>query len=219
MLVIDIALGILIMFAKQAPYLYSLCGGLFCLSIILSRIFKIIQKHTIRSIIINAIIILMFALMAVGLFVPVARDLLGNVVVVICIIIAISALIEVLSNAASQMKMVVLFKIVLRTFALEVILGLVTMIVASSLVFLLYEDTITTFPDALWYSFAVVTTIGFGDFAAVTPLGRIVTVLLGIYGILVVAIITSIIVNFYNETAGKKDAKEIKEINKEEKKE
>ena len=43
------------------------------------------------------------------------------------------------------------------------------------------------------------TTIGFGDFSAVTPLGRILSVILGIYGIIVVALITSIIVNFYGE--------------------
>ena len=53
--------------------------------------------------------------------------------------------------------------------------------------------------DALWYCFAVVTTTGFGDLAAVTLIGRILTVILGFYGIVVVALITSVIVNFYNE--------------------
>ena len=56
-----------------------------------------------------------------------------------------------------------------------------------------------TYGDALWYCFAVVTTIGFGDFSAIRPLTRILSVILGIYGIIVVALITSIIVNFYNE--------------------
>ena len=74
------------------------------------------------------------------------------------------------------------------------------------------------FPDALWYTFAVVTTIGFGDFTATTLVGRVLTVILGIYGIVVVAVITSIIVNFYNETAGKDDKKELKDIDKEENK-
>ena len=79
------------------------------------------------------------------------------------------------------------------------------------------EPNIPTFVDALWYSFAVVTTIGFGDFVAVTPMGRILTVILGIYGLITVAVVTSIIVNFYNETIGKKDSKELKEITKESK--
>ena len=53
--------------------------------------------------------------------------------------------------------------------------------------------------DALWYCFAVVTTIGFGDFTAVTLTGRVLSVILGLFGIVLVAVITSIIVNFYNE--------------------
>ena len=89
------------------------------------------------------------------------------------------------------------------------------MIIACSLVFMFFEDSINSFTDGLWYSFAVVTTIGFGDFTAITPVGRIATVLLGIYGIIVVAVITSIVVNFYNESAGKRDSRKLKEIKNE----
>lgn len=216
--VFDIALGIVILFAKNNPYLYSLCGGLYCLTVVMSRIFKIIQNHSIRSVILNMIIIALAILLAVGLFLPNKTESVGDVVLITCIVIAASAFIEVFSNATSNLKLKVLFKIILRTFALEVILGLLTMIVAFSLIFLLYEPAINSFADGLWYSFAVVTTIGFGDITAVTPFGRVLTVILGLYGIVVVAVITSIIVNFYNETAGKRDTQELKEIKNEEKK-
>ena len=43
------------------------------------------------------------------------------------------------------------------------------------------------------------TTIGFGDITAVTVKGRVLSVILGMYGIIVVSLITSIIVNFYGE--------------------
>lgn len=218
LLVFDVALGVIIYFGKDVPYLYSLSAGLFCVTVIISRILIILQRRTIRSIILNAIIILLFTFLAIGLFVPVAENEVYSPVIIVCIIVAISALAEVLSNAMSQLKFKVLFKIIFRTYALEVILGLFTMIVACSLIFYFYESSMITFGDALWYSFAVVTTIGFGDFYAVTLMGRIATVLLGIYGIIVVAVITSIIVNFYNETAGKNDSKQLKDINKEEKK-
>ena len=216
--VFDIVLGVILLFAKDNPYLYSLCGGLYCLTIIVSRIFKIIQNHSVRNIVFNAIIIAFAAVLAVALFIPYEGDHIEDIILIICLIVAISAFAEVLSNATTQLKFKVLFKIIVRTFALEVILGLLTIMIAFSLVFMLYEESITNFADGLWYSFAVVTTIGFGDYVAVTPIGRILTTVLGFYGIIVVAVITSIIVNFYNETAGKQDAKEMKEIHEEEKK-
>ena len=216
--VFDIVLGVILLFAKDNPYLYSLCGGLYCLTIIVSRVFKIIQNHSVRNIVFNAIIIAFAAVLAVALFIPYEGDHIEDIILIICLIVAISAFAEVLSNATTQLKFKVLFKIIVRTFALEVILGLLTIMIAFSLVFMLYEESITNFADGLWYSFAVVTTIGFGDYVAVTPIGRILTTVLGFYGIIVVAVITSIIVNFYNETAGKQDAKEMKEIHEEEKK-
>ena len=45
----------------------------------------------------------------------------------------------------------------------------------------------------------MVTTIGFGDVTVSSFLGRLISVVLGVYGIIVVALITSIIVNFYGE--------------------
>ena len=95
---------------------------------------------------------------------------------------------------------------------------MLALIAAFSIILMFEEPTMAYYPDALWYCFTVVTTIGFGDFYATTLIGRLVTVVLGIYGIVVVAVITSIIVNFYNETSGKKDAKEIREISQEHKK-
>ena len=218
LLVFDLTLGIIILFAEKNTYLYSLTGGLYCLTIILSRVFKILQKPTVRNIIFNSVIILFAVLLGLALFIPYTGSNISDVVLIICIIVAISAFIEVVSNASSQLKLQVLIKIIVRTFALEVILGLFSMIVASALMYMIYEPEIISFPDGLWFAFTVVTTIGFGDFTIVTPVGRIVTVLLGIYGIIVVAVITSIIVNFYNETAGKQDIQEMKEIKNEEKK-
>ena len=149
---------------------------------------------------------------------PIEGEAVYSPVLIVCAIVAITAIIEVFSGAFSQLKFHLLIKIVFRTYALEIILGLLTMIVVSSLIFYYYEPRVETFGDGLWYSFAVVTTIGFGDFYAETIVGRIVSVALGIYGIIVVAVITSIIINFYNETAGKKDTKELKDIKNEEKK-
>lgn len=100
----------------------------------------------------------------------------------------------------------------MRTIATEILPGLAALIVGSSLILIHVEPSIPRFGDAIWCCYAVVTTISFGDIVAVTPMGRAVSVILGIYGIVVVAVITSIIVNFYNETYGKRDAKEAKQL-------
>ena len=44
LLAIDIGLGVLVMFAKYNPYIFSMSAGIFALSIILSRIFKLIER-------------------------------------------------------------------------------------------------------------------------------------------------------------------------------
>ena len=219
LLVYDVALGLIILFAKTNLYIFSLSAGLYCISIVVSRVFKIIQQRTVRSIILNSLIISFVAILSIGMFIPTDKaEVLSSIVLIECVFIALTAFIEVMEEALSKLKFKVLFKIIVRTFALEIIFGLLTAMVASSLVLMTIEPLINNFPDALWYSFAVVTTIGFGDFAAETLLGRIITVFLGLYGIIVVAVITSIIVNFYNETSGKEDQKQLKDIKQEENK-
>ena len=218
MFTFDVALGILVFFGKDNPYFYSLVGGLFSLTLIVSRVFKIVKDHSLRSWILNGILILLAALLAAALFTPYEEEYAYSPVIIVCFVVALTALIEVLSGAFSGLKFKTLFKIIIRTFALEIILGLLTLMVASAIMFMYFEPNIPTFADGLWYAFAIVTTIGFGDFYATTIIGRIISVLLGIYGIIVVAVITSIIVNFYNETAGKKDTKQLKDIDKDEKK-
>ena len=217
LLTIDIGLGVLVIFAQYNPYIFSMSAGIFALSIILSRVFKLIEKHSPRDIALNIIIILFAVGTAIGFFHKVETDFISSIILAECLFIAICAFIEASLLSLSELKLNTLVKIMFRTYALEIIFGLLTLIVASSLILMYEEPTMTYFPNALWYCFTVVTTIGFGDFYATTLIGRLVTVVLGIYGIIVVAVITSIIVNFYNETKGKEDKKELKDIGKENK--
>ena len=218
LLAVDVGLGVMILFSKYNTYIFSLSAGIFALSIILSRIFKLIEKHSVRDIVFSVLVIIFSIAIAIGFFQKVDRDVLGSVILLECLFIAVCTFIEASLLSLAQLKLDVFVKIIFKTFALEILFGLLALIATFSIILMYEEPTMAYYPDALWYCFTVVTTIGFGDFYATTLIGRLVTVVLGIYGIVVVAVITSIIVNFYNETSGKKDAKEIREISQEHKK-
>ena len=208
----SVGLGVLVLFAKYNVYIFSISAGAFAISIIVSRIFSLIKRHMTRDIVFNLIIIVLLIFLAIGFFQKVKEDLIGNIILLECLFVSICAFAKSIIITMSHLKLTTFMNVILRTFALEIILGLVALIVVASLILIHVEPSMSNLPDALWYCFAVVTTIGFGDFTAVTPVGRIVTVFLGIYGIIVVAVLTSIIVNYYNETYGKKDAREIRHI-------
>ena len=108
------------------------------------------------------------------------------------------SLFNIMTYVFSRVRLDLLRKIARETYGAEILFGLVILIITFSLVLKITENGMS-YRDALWYCFALVTTIGLGDISAVSDLGRIISVILGVYGIIVVALITSIIVNFYGE--------------------
>lgn len=62
-----------------------------------------------------------------------------------------------------------------------------------------FEPGINTYGDSLWYCFTAVSSIGFGDFTAVTGIGRVLTVYISLHAILILAIIPGIVVSYYME--------------------
>ncbi|MBF4995523.1 ion transporter [Arthrobacter gandavensis] len=92
-----------------------------------------------------------------------------------------------------------LWQIIRVTGADVVFYGFLAVYVGASVVLPLFEPGIPRLGDALWYLFASFTTIGYGDFVAVTLVGRLITVVVALYGILVVALTTGVIVGFYNQ--------------------
>lgn len=62
----------------------------------------------------------------------------------------------------------------------------------------LSEPTTLTFGDGLWLSFETVSTIGFGDIPAATPVARAITVVLSVISIFYIAMLTGVAVNYCN---------------------
>ena len=162
--------------------------SLYAGALIFSRVLSIVKDHTRTNVILN--------LLAIGAILVIMWDF---EIISLVVLFVVQTVYHVATIAFTRIDMGTLKKIVRKTYAVEILSGIVLLIVAFSVLLPFIEEGIHGFGDALWYCFAIVTTIGFGDFYATTPMGRFLSVVLGLYGIIVVALITSIIVNFYNE--------------------
>ena len=100
------------------------------------------------------------------------------------------------------MKRIRVFRDILRqTGAAKIWTGFLMQFFVTAVIIWLREPEIGRFGDALWYCYAVVTTIGFGDIVVQHLLSRILSVLLSVNAVIVIAIITGVIVNYYNQMA------------------
>ncbi len=96
-------------------------------------------------------------------------------------------------------RLKLLYSILKVTGMVAAINGFLVFLAASTFVIKFFEPGIESYGDALWYLFASFTTIGYGDFVAVTLLGRIVTVVVSLYGILIVAFVPAVIISYVSE--------------------
>ena len=86
-----------------------------------------------------------------------------------------------------------------RTGTLKIFISFLMFLCGAAAVLTVLEPGINTLGDGLWYCFVASTTIGFGDICAVTRGGRIVTVLVAAYGILMTAMVPGVVVSYYME--------------------
>lgn len=99
------------------------------------------------------------------------------------------------------MRKLKIFNLVMkRTKAYKVLSGLVLFVLAAALIIMLVEPEINTYFDALWYCYAVISTIGFGDIIVTSVIAKVLSVLLTVYSLFVLAIATGVVVSFYNQT-------------------
>ena len=183
---------------------------------LLKRISSVLQKKTKRNVILNILHGLIdVCFIVIGFLCLDMGDLREMIVTSIWgLFLLFTGLINIALLVLSNFKIELLRKIVRKTYAGEILIGLLILMISFSIALIPLEDNIKSFGDALWYCFAIVTTIGFGDITTSTLIGRFLSIILGIYGLVVVSIITSIIVNFYNEVKSTPDDDEIDENKK-----
>lgn len=91
------------------------------------------------------------------------------------------------------------YRILKHTGTLIIYVNFLWFLCGASAILAVVEPGIETFRDGLWYCFVAATTIGFGDICVVTTIGRITTVAVGLYGILMTAMVPGVVVSYYME--------------------
>lgn len=209
--VIHVTFGVLTISLPQHSIILTIAIYVYFGMLGVYNLLSLVRKHNVRQII--------WYLLLAGCvaFVMTALDISLVAIYLFSLQISAFALGTIIYEAFSKMQFGTLLKIIRKTYALEILLGLLFLILSFSFVFMAIEGM--KYTDALWYCFAVVTTIGFGDFTTLSTIGRILSVILGIYGLIVVAVITSVIVNFYNESKHHSKKEEVKQEDEEKEKE
>ena len=102
-------------------------------------------------------------------------------------------------------RLKVLGEILRSTGADKILASFVGFVFMTALVIMIFDPAVTSYGDALWYCYAVISTAGFGDVIATSPVSRCCSVLLTAYSVLVVAIVTGVVVNYYTQLVNRKD--------------
>lgn len=101
----------------------------------------------------------------------------------------------------------------LRFMVVAAAFGFVFVFVASTLVYLLEHDvpgaSIISFGDAVWWGFVTITTVGYGDYAPVTVLGRVVAVGLMLGGIVIIGSVSATVISALNDQLTKGANKQV----------
>ncbi len=203
--------------------IYCLITSMFCysLTIIGARLLAIKKDHSAQSILFNVLCMVLSFLFSFVFFFPAiyakhATSVSNSNFIVLCysIMIIVSSSKNLLFPYHKKLKIHLVSKIIKKSFVDEFLMILAVLVLLCSVYFTVVEPNITSYVDSLWYSFSVITTIGFGDVAVTTTFGRILSVMLGISGIVVVALFTSFIVNLYNEMNKKRQDRAIEKIDK-----
>ena len=88
------------------------------------------------------------------------------------------------------------------------------LVLASSLMFYVEHDAqpdnFSSIPDAMWWSIITVTTVGYGDVAPVTPLGRLLAGVIALLGIGIFALPAGILGSSFMEQVARRRARPIR---------
>ena len=92
-----------------------------------------------------------------------------------------------------------IIKVINRTGTFKILLSYLFVLVVGGIAMNYIEPEIDGVLEGIYFCFVASTTIGFGDIVPVTMLGRIITVVVTLFGILTVAMVPGVVVAYYTE--------------------
>ena len=86
-----------------------------------------------------------------------------------------------------------------RNYLFIVIFGLITTWVLGAIIISIIEPgSFNNFKNSLWWTIVTMTTVGYGDMAPTTELGRFLAVIIMLFGICLIAVVTGTISSNFN---------------------
>lgn len=99
--------------------------------------------------------------------------------------------------------------VVLRCQLEKAVIGFIAAFFFFSCILWAAEPAVKSFGDAMWFLFVSCTTIGYGDIIAVTWPGRLSVVVMTIYGMVLLALVTGVVVSHYQEILARREKETI----------
>lgn len=96
-------------------------------------------------------------------------------------------------------RLKLLIRIINETGFMKFTISFISFIFIAAVILFFVEPSILRYEDGLWYAFVTSTTVGYGDFLAVTRIGRLISVFLTVYGLIFFGCLSGIIINYYSE--------------------
>lgn len=110
-------------------------------------------------------------------------------------------LIEVRSKEGFILKRKILLQVLKNSAICKLTVGYIVAFAVIAFLIFLFEPTIGTYGNALWYCFVSCSTIGFGDMVVTAFFAKVLTVILYIYTVVIIALVTAVITQYFLEVA------------------
>lgn len=84
-------------------------------------------------------------------------------------------------------------------------LGFLASFFLVALLVMLREPDVSSYGEAIWYTFVSCTTIGYGDLVARTTFGRALIIYITMYEIIWIAVLSGVIISHYMEVISRRE--------------